>query len=63
MTMKEITKLCGIKNLKYFYESSIIQALEVDVIERLYPHPNHPRQKYRLAEAAQKLKMALTQTI
>ncbi len=54
MTIKEIAELCGIKDLKYFCKSYIAPALEADVIERLYPHPNHPRQKYRLNEAAQK---------
>ena len=54
MTIKEIAELCGIKDLKYFRESYITPALEVGVIERLYPHPNHPKQKYRLTEATRK---------
>lgn len=49
MTMKEIAELCGIKDLKYFRKSYIIPALEIGVIERLYPnHPKHPKQQYRL---------------
>lgn len=53
MTMKEIAELCGIKDLKYFRESYITPALEIGVIERLYPNqPKHPKQKYRLTTAA-----------
>ena len=56
MTMKEMAELCGIKDLKYFRESYITPALEVGTIERLYPHPNHPKQQYRLTEVAKKWK-------
>lgn len=49
--------MCGVKDLKYFRESYITPALEVGVIERLYPqHPKHPKQKYRLSEAAKEWK-------
>lgn len=49
MTLKEMAELCGVKDLKYFQESYIIPALEMGVIERLYPEqPKHPKQKYRL---------------
>ncbi|WP_165157705.1 ATP-binding protein [Parabacteroides sp. ZJ-118] len=49
MTLKEIAELCGIRDLKYFRESYIAPALEIGVIERLYPNqPKHPKQQYRL---------------
>lgn len=51
MTMKEIAELCGIRDLKYFRESYITPALEMGIIERLYPNqPKHPKQQYRLTE-------------
>lgn len=57
MTMKEIAELCGVKDIKYFRESYITPALEVGIIKRLYPqHPKHPKQKYRLTEAAKEWK-------
>ena len=37
MTIKEIAELCGIRDLKYFRESYITPALEMGIIERLYP--------------------------
>ena len=49
MNMKELAKLCGVKDLKYFRESYITPALEAGIIERLYPdQPKHPKQKYKL---------------
>ncbi len=57
LTMKEIAELCGIKDLKYFRESYMSPALEMGVIERLYPNqPKHPQQKYRLTEKAKEWK-------
>lgn len=57
MTMKEIAELFGVKDLKYFRESYITPALEIGVIERLYPnHPKHPKQKYRLTVGAKEWK-------
>ena len=51
MTLKEIAELCGIRDLKYFRESYITPALEMGIIERLYPNqPKHPKQQYRLTE-------------
>ena len=53
MTMREMAEACNIKDLKYFRESYITPALERRMIERLYPnHPKHPKQQYRLTEAA-----------
>lgn len=53
MTMKEMTEVCNIKDLKYFRESYITPALECGVIERLYPnHPKHLKQQYQLTAAA-----------
>ncbi|MDE5998590.1 MAG: ATP-dependent DNA helicase RecG, partial [Bacteroidaceae bacterium] len=52
VSMKEIAEQCGIKDLKYFRESYITPALELGVIERLYPNqPKHPQQKYRKAKS------------
>ncbi len=52
VSMKEIAEQCGIKDLKYFRESYIAPALELGVIERLYPNqPKHPKQKYRKAKS------------
>ena len=52
MTLKEIAELCGVKDLKYFRESYITPALEMGVIERLYPEqPKHPKQKYQLVHS------------
>ena len=53
MTMREMAEVCNIKDLKYFRESYITPALESGMIERLYPNqPKHPKQQYRLTEAA-----------
>lgn len=55
MSMREMADICNIKDLKYFRESYITPALESGVIERLYPNqPNHPKQRYRLAENLRK---------
>jgi len=57
MTLKEIAELCGIRDLKYFRENYITTALEIGVIERLYPNqPKHPKQKYCLTTAAKEWK-------
>ena len=53
MTMREMAEVCNIKDLKYFRESYITPALENGMIKRLYPNqPKHPKQQYRLTEAA-----------
>ena len=53
MTMRDMADICGIKDLKYFRESYITPALEEGLIERLYPNqPKHPKQQYKLTEAA-----------
>lgn len=53
MTIKQLTELCGFKDPKHFREDYMYAALEEGAIERLYPDtPNHPKQKYRLTEAA-----------
>ena len=53
MSMRDIADVCDIKDLKYFRESYITPALEEGLIERLYPNqPKHPKQQYRLTEAA-----------
>lgn len=51
--MKALMALCGLKHLQSFRENYIHPALADGAIERLYPdHPKHPKQKYRLTEAA-----------
>jgi len=53
MSMRDMADICDIKDLKYFRESYITPALEKGLIERLYPNqPKHPKQQYRLTEAA-----------
>lgn len=53
MTMREMADVCGINDLKYFRESYITPALDEGLIERLYPNqPKHPKQQYKLTEAA-----------
>ncbi|MDE7150002.1 MAG: hypothetical protein K2O01_06305 [Bacteroidales bacterium] len=53
MDMKEIMTLFKLKSVKRFRENYIQPALADGAIERLYPdQPNHPKQKYRLTEAA-----------
>ena len=53
MSMRDMADVCDIKDLKYFRESYITPALEEGLIERLYPNqPKHPKQQYRLTEAA-----------
>ena len=49
MTMRDMADVCDIKDLKYFRESYITPALEEGLIER---QPKHPKQQYRLTEAA-----------
>lgn len=53
ISMRDMADVCDIKDLKYFRESYITPALEEGLIERLYPNqPKHPKQQYRLTEAA-----------
>lgn len=60
MTIKQLTELCGFKDPKHFREDYMYAALEEGAIERLYPDtPNHPKQKYRLTEAALAWKKSL----
>lgn len=62
MTMRDMADICGIKDLKYFRESYITPALEEGLIERLYPNqPKHPKQQYKLTEAAKEWLMTNAQ--
>lgn len=55
--MRELTEICGYIDSKHFRESYINPAMTENAIERLYPDvPNHPKQRYRLAEAAKEWK-------
>ncbi len=57
MTALELAELCGLKNIRYFRKLYLNPALAEGAIERLYPdQPNHPKQKYRLTEAAKEWK-------
>lgn len=56
-SIKELTESCGYIDTKHFREGYINPALSEGAIERLYPEqPKHPRQKYRLTEAAKEWK-------
>lgn len=57
MTMSELMESMGFSHRTSFRENYFNTALEDGVIERLYPdRPNHPKQKYRLTEAAKEWK-------
>ena len=61
MTALELAELCGLKNIRHFRKFYLNPALEDGAIERLYPAiPKHPRQKYRLTEAAKNWKNSQT---
>lgn len=53
MTMSEIMASMELKHLPSFRENYFLPALEDGAIELQYPEqPKHPKQKYRLTEAA-----------
>lgn len=53
MSALELADLCGLKNIRNFRKYYLNPALADGAIKRLYPDsPNHPKQKYRLTEAA-----------
>ena len=57
-SIRELTELCGFTDPKHFREGYIKPALAENAIERLYANqPNHPKQKYRLTEAAKEWKV------
>ena len=57
MALKDIMDKMGIKHRPTFRENYLNPALSDGSIERLYPNlPKHPKQKYRLTEAAKKWK-------
>lgn len=57
MTMSEIMEHMGLSHRTFFRENYFKPALENRIIELLYPdRPNHPKQKYRLTEAAREWK-------
>lgn len=52
-TMNEIMASMGLKHRTLFRENYFFPALEDRAIELQYPEqPKHPKQKYRLTEAA-----------
>ena len=57
MTVWQLAELCELKDIRYFRKNYLKPALEEGAIERLYPEqPKHPKQKYRLTEAAKEWK-------
>ncbi len=53
MSALELADKCGLKNIWHFRKYYLNPAIADGAIERLYPDkPNHPKQKYRLTEAA-----------
>lgn len=56
-SVKDLIKLFGLNDERKFRKNYIHPALADGAIERLYPdRPNHPKQKYRLTEAAKEWK-------
>lgn len=57
MALNDIMAKMGIKHRPTFRENYLNPALEEGAIERMYPEqPKHPKQKYRLTEAAKEWK-------
>ncbi len=53
LSVRQLADLCGLKDIRYFRKNYLNPALTDGAIERLYPQqPLHPKQKYRLTEAA-----------
>lgn len=53
MSAMQLADLCKLKDIRYFRKMYLNPALKDGAIERLYPNQiNHPKQKYRLTEAA-----------
>ena len=58
MSLRDIMALFKLNSVKRFRENYITPAIEDGAIERLYPNqPKHPKQKYRLTEAAKEWKI------
>ncbi|MDE5920335.1 MAG: hypothetical protein K2G82_01805, partial [Paramuribaculum sp.] len=52
-SVKDLINLFGLSDVRKFRKNYIQPALAEGAIERLYPdRPNHPKQKYRLTDAA-----------
>ncbi len=53
---KEIMNLMGLKDKRNFLETYIYPAIELNLVEAIYPDsPKHPKQKYRLTEKGKAL--------
>jgi len=53
---KEIMNLMGLKDKRNFLETYIYPAIELNLVEAIYPNsPKHPKQKYRLTEKGKAL--------
>ena len=60
-SVKDLINLFGLSDVRKFRKNYIQPALAEGAIERLYPdRPNHPKQKYRLTEAAMEWKNSQT---
>ena len=56
-SVKDLINLLGLNDVRKFRKNYIHPALAEGAIERMYPdQPNHPKQKYRLTEAAREWK-------
>lgn len=57
MTLNDIMAKMGIKHRPTFRENYLNPAIADGAVERLHPdQPKHPKQKYRLTEAAMEWK-------
>lgn len=57
MSAMQLADLCQLKDIRHFRKLYLNPALEDGAIERLYPDQiNHPKQKYRLTQAAKEWK-------
>lgn len=57
MGLSEIMTIFELRSPKRFRENYLNPAIADGAVERLYPdRPNHPKQKYRLTEAAREWK-------
>lgn len=57
MSLKEIMGLFNLNSAKRFRENYLTPAIKDGALEKLYPQqPKHPKQQYRLTEAAKEWK-------
>ena len=57
MTLRDLMALFNLNSIKRFRENYIHPAISDGGLERLYPEqPKHPKQRYRLTDAAKEWK-------